>query len=193
MWPPTRNTDLATSSHSGCFRFPDQLTEEITRSSPTVIAFSNYSWNFELAYRIGQWAKERDPNVITVFGGPQLPSLRRRTDRFFSIAAPTSIFTIQNEGEIGFVDLLTGLRRFDFDARRYKEARETPTNCSYLAGGTLVRGRLQRILDLSDIPSPYLSGLMDEFFAHPLMPMIETTRGCPFQLHILHRWPRIEK
>ena len=32
----------------------------------------------------------------------------------------------------------------------------------------------------ADIPSSYLTGAMDEFFSHPIIPIIETTRGCPF-------------
>lgn len=161
------------------FRFPEHLTDAIVQDSPVVIAFSNYSWNFELAYRIGQWAKERNPNLIIVFGGPNFPVAECEQTAFLK-SRPDMDFYIKNEGELGFVDLLTGLKKFDFDARSFKEAEESPTNCSYLAGDKLICGTLQRITDLHDLPSPYLTGIMDEFFDHPLMPMLETTRGCPF-------------
>ena len=39
---------------------------------------------------------------------------------------------------------------------------------------------IERIRDLSEIPSPYLEGKMDEFFDGKLQPTIQTTRGCPF-------------
>ena len=37
-----------------------------------------------------------------------------------------------------------------------------------------------RIKKLDEIPSPYTSGLLDEFFDGKLTPMIQTNRGCPF-------------
>ena len=44
-----------------------------------------------------------------------------------------------------------------------------------------VRGAsLERIKDLDEVPSPYLTGALDKFFNLPLVPMVETTRGCPF-------------
>ena len=39
---------------------------------------------------------------------------------------------------------------------------------------------VERIKDLTEIPSPYLEGKMDEFFDGKLQPVIQTTRGCPF-------------
>jgi radical SAM superfamily enzyme YgiQ (UPF0313 family) len=53
-------------------------------------------------------------------------------------------------------------------------------NCSYLSDARLITGRPERIDDVNAIPSPYLSGILDPFFDFPLVPMIETTRGCPF-------------
>ncbi|MET8248305.1 radical SAM protein [Streptomyces sp. NPDC005202] len=38
-----------------------------------------------------------------------------------------------------------------------------------------------RIHDLSSVPSPYLVGLMDEFFDGRLVPTMQTNRGCPFK------------
>ena len=34
--------------------------------------------------------------------------------------------------------------------------------------------------EVEDIPSPWLTGIQDEFFDGKLAPMIETNRGCPF-------------
>ena len=35
--------------------------------------------------------------------------------------------------------------------------------------------------DLNDVPSPYQSGLLDEFLPDPIYcPIIETNRGCPY-------------
>ena len=56
------------------FKFPDYLNQSLTKKSPAVLCFSNYSWNFELSYKFATLAKGRDPSVVTVFGGPNFPS-----------------------------------------------------------------------------------------------------------------------
>ena len=37
-----------------------------------------------------------------------------------------------------------------------------------------------RTAELDNIPSPYLTGILDKFFDGKLSPMIQTNRGCPF-------------
>lgn len=39
---------------------------------------------------------------------------------------------------------------------------------------------MERIRDPTEIPSPYLDGRLDKFFDGSLMPLIQTSRGCPF-------------
>ena len=47
-------------------------------------------------------------------------------------------------------------------------------------GKLVMRELLARVKDLDTLGSPYLLGLMDKFFDGVLIPMIHTTRGCPF-------------
>ena len=44
----------------------------------------------------------------------------------------------------------------------------------------LLFGFLYLFNNLDEVPSPYLTGLMDKFFDDTLIPMIQTTRGCPY-------------
>ena len=53
-------------------------------------------------------------------------------------------------------------------------------NTCYLYEEKLIGGPIERINNINIIPSPYLNGVMDEFFNYPLVPMLETNRGCPF-------------
>ena len=53
-------------------------------------------------------------------------------------------------------------------------------NICYLLGDCYIEGPDQRVQDLTGLPSPYLMGLFDSFFDYPLIPLIETTRGCPY-------------
>ena len=89
-------------------------------------------------------------------------------------------FYIELEGEMGFVALIKKLAEYNFNVTKLKENGEKLLNSSYLYDGKLIHGPKERIKDINNIPSPYLTGVLDDFFDLPLVPMIETTRGCPF-------------
>lgn len=161
------------------FKFPDHLVKAIIDESPDFLCFTNYCWNLELSYKMSSLAKQRNPNLIVVSGGPNFPVLPLERLQFMKQRSGID-FYIQNEGEIGFVELVRKLGEYNFDIVALKRKREPIINSIYLCGEELVEGPFQRILDLNLIPSPYLSGIMDPFFDMPLTPMIETTRGCPF-------------
>ena len=161
------------------FKFPEHLSDAIMDDPPQILCLSNYSWNLELGYKLSSLAKQKFPNLIVVFGGPNYPeSLLERVQ--FLKQHPTIDFYIQNEGEVGFVELIKKLQEYNFDINKLKNNRELIINCSYLDGEELIVGPFQSITDPNIIPSPYLTGLLDEFFNMKLAPMLETTRGCPF-------------
>jgi len=161
------------------FKYPTELATALADAPPTVLAFSNYSWNFELAYRVAELAKQRAPSLITVFGGPNFPTLADEK-RDFLEARPAIDFYIELEGEVAFVELVRALHARGFDASRVRAEALCLANTCYLAKGALVAGPAERIADVNAIPSPYLDGTLDEFFERALVPMLETTRGCPF-------------
>ena len=161
------------------FKFPEDLAAAVADQQPAVIGFSNYSWNLELGYRLATWAKNLAPETIVIFGGPNFPVLSDEQETFLQ-ARPSINFYIQNEGEVGFVNLLGALDEHDLDIKSFHRAEPVIGNCSYISDDRLVGGEIERILDVNVIPSPYLSGMLDKFFNAPLAPMIETTRGCPF-------------
>lgn len=161
------------------FKFPDALSKAISNDAPQVLALSNYSWNLELGYKLSSWAKHINPNLIVILGGPNFPVSADEKLKFLEQRSIVD-FYVENEGEVGFTELIRKLESHDFDAEAFKKSKEPVVNCTYNSGGELIEGKIERIPDVNIIPSPYLTGLMDEFFALPLSPMIETTRGCPF-------------
>jgi len=161
------------------FKFVDRLTQAISESPPRVLAISNYSWNLELGYKLSTWAKRQHPNLIVVFGGPNFPVEADEKLKFLRQRSAIDVY-IENEGEVGFAALLRKFEEYDFDITTFKRSGESVGNCTYLNGSELIEGGITRIKDVNDVPSPYLTGILDEFFDLPLTPMVETTRGCPF-------------
>jgi hypothetical protein len=161
------------------FKFPEELSQRIVDDHPVVLALSNYSWNLQLGYKLSCWAKKQYPDLIVVFGGPNFPIVASEKNRFLKQHSAVD-FYIQNEGEIGFVELIKKLQMYDLNVKKFKDNKELVANCAYLDGEEFIESPPQQIKDLSILPSPYLSGILDEFFKFPLVPMIETTRGCPF-------------
>ena len=161
------------------FKFPNDLNLHLKKKFPAILSFSNYSWNFEISYKFAQQAKKINPNLIIIFGGPNFPTVEDEKIKFFK-KRPAIDFYIELEGESGFVDLCKTIIDFNFDIKKIKTTKVKIVNTCYLAENEFIHGPLERIKNVNMIPSPYLSGSLDKFFSLPLVPMLETTRGCPF-------------
>jgi len=161
------------------FKFPKNLNDALVEKSPKVLGFSNFVWNFNISYKFSSVAKQRDPNTIIVWGGPNFPTEENEKKEFLK-KWPVIDFYIELEGELGFVDLIKKLSKYNFNKSELIKNREKIANTCYLYKDDLVTGNISRIKDVNIVPSSYLNGAMDEFFNHPILPIIETTRGCPF-------------
>ncbi len=162
------------------FKYPSDLDSALGKQAPDVIGFANYSWNCELAYEFASRIKDVLPRTVVVFGGPNY-GLTEEEIRDFWRRYPRIDFYVVKEGEIAFLKLFEELRACSFDADKVRASVIPPSNCHYLKNGDLVMGGLlPRVKDLGELGSPYLMGLMDKFFDDVLIPMIHTTRGCPF-------------
>ena len=162
------------------FKYPEDLSKAVAHQMPKIVGFSNYSWNCNLAYKYAKHIKEASPETIILFGGPNYGSVQDEMTWFWK-RYPLIDFYVVKEGEVAFVELVRALHEVDYDPLRLKKARTPLGNCHYWWKGELVMGEdLPRIKSLEELPSPYLTGLMDKFFDGVLTPFIHTTRGCPF-------------
>lgn len=158
------------------FKYPDDFSIYLEKETPRIACFSSYAWNTNLAYNFAERIKKRNPKTIIAFGGPNYPI---HDEKRFLIEYPAIDFFIQREGEQGFAELFKALEKSDFSAEKSKQ--EEIKGSSFISGKRLVKGELlPRLKNLDDIPSPYLTGLNDKFFDGILIPMLQTTRGCPF-------------
>ena len=163
------------------FRSPEELGEAFNIRDPDLIGFTNYVWNLELSYEVIRQAKGRAPRAVVVMGGPNYPA-DAAGQRAFLERYPLIDFYVYKEGEAPFLELLQALRAVALDAAELKQRRALLPAVHYLVGGDLVApAPTPRQRDLDAYPSPYLSGLLDKFFARTdLAPLIQTKRGCPF-------------
>ena len=162
------------------FRYPDDFSNYLNVNAPQIACFSAYSWNVRLGHEYARRIKEFSPDTITVFGGPNFPTTRGEQEQFLA-RYPAIDCYFEFEGEQPFVEFFCALKTVDFDWERFKGARTVVSNIRYLVGGELIAGNLApKTTDMDMLPSPYLNGCCDKFFDDVLIPMIQTTRGCPY-------------
>ncbi|OGT89676.1 MAG: hypothetical protein A2286_10180 [Gammaproteobacteria bacterium RIFOXYA12_FULL_61_12] len=159
------------------FKRPDALIRALEAGPPDIMAFSNYAWNGRLACAFAKAFKARHPRVPVVMGGPNYPLTDAEREAFIR-ERPYVDFFVVKEGEVPFADLVSALESRNFDIScRY----EIPSvHCRAPTGEVVLTEIAPRLKDLSDIPSPYLNGLLDEFFEDGFWPIVQTNRGCPF-------------
>jgi len=158
-------------------KFISELDEMLRSFPPFIVASSNYLWNIDLSYKVVSSIKKSYPDAITVFGGPNYPVEKERQVEWLK-SHPNVDFYIYGDGEEPF-SALTGFLLKDPDITRAKKAL-LPSCHSLIDGKAYFAPTAGRIEDLTAIPSPYTTGLMDKFFEHKLIPMVQSNRGCPF-------------
>lgn len=128
---------------------------------PYMAVFSSYIWNHQYNLALAKALKEKFPNCIIVFGGPQVTKFPEEK-KFFE-NHPFIDHIVNGEGEVVFADLLEDLLDNKTPNKVIKFSRLT--NVTY--------------------PSPYSGGIFDEIVArHPeytWQAVLETNRGCPYQ------------
>ncbi len=162
------------------FKYPEKLAQALAEDGiPDVIGFSCYIWNNELSCTFARRIKEVRPETIIVFGGPHYPATREQQERFLC-KRPEIDFYIVKEGERAFVNLLSTFIEAGLDKEAVKRHAHPSVHAIGEDGISYLSDTVERIRDLGEIPSPYTSGRLDEFFDGKLSPLLQTNRGCPF-------------
>lgn len=162
------------------FKYPDDLSSALEKRRPHIMGFANYSWNLNLSYEYAKRVKRHYPDTVIIFGGPNYGVEPEEVKDFWERYDAID-FNIVREGEAAMVEFFKVLKSFNFDGKAFKKAKKSLPNCHYVSDSQLIEGETLPRIDLADMPSPYLMGLMDKFFDHFLIPLIYTSRGCPFQ------------
>jgi radical SAM superfamily enzyme YgiQ (UPF0313 family) len=170
---------LSLTSPIRIFKYPEKLAAALAESVPAVIGFSNYVWNADLAYAFAQVIKKRSPATAVVFGGPNYPTDAAEQDVWLQ-GHPAVDFYLVKEGEVAFANLVGALLSHRLNIDAVKTLALPSIHARTGDGNVHLSKAVERIADLSEIRSPYTSGLLDEFFDGRLLPIIQTNRGCPF-------------
>jgi len=161
-------------------KFPAELNEELQHRTPDILAMSSYVWNSRLTYSFAARIKEVSPKTLVIMGGPDFPIPPEERKNFLLQRPAIDVF-IRWDGEHAFVKLVRELLDRNLDMDLFRRAPVVLPNVSYISeDDELVEGPDERITDLMTVPSPYMMGLLDRFFETSLMPLVETTRGCPY-------------
>jgi len=137
-----------------------------------IVGFSTYVWNREYNYRLAQRIKELNPQCLIVMGGPE-PAV---SDPELFVCHPWMDVVVKLEGELIFSKIL----------QHWGQDLTAIAGLIVNQNGIRVdTGDAERIIDLSVLPSPYLTGMFDHLVAqNPDVTWngtLETNRGCPYQ------------
>jgi radical SAM superfamily enzyme YgiQ (UPF0313 family) len=154
--------------------------EELT-ARPGIFLVSNYIWshrdNLALAARI----KAASPHSVMIHGGPDTPKYKGDVIDYFRINPHVDV-AVHVEGEVTTAELLTALQGCVGDGPPDLSNLRDVAGLSFRDGDRVVQtGERGRLEDLDSIPSPYLTGLFDNYGNAPVTSItIETNRGCPY-------------
>jgi len=145
--------------------------------NPAVLGLSSYIWNTNYNQALAQAVKQRWPECKIIVGGANAPD----SDILYFEDKPYIDYLIHQEGEVSFTGLLKSF------LGEVKED-DVPGISINRNGRRITTGKSVRVNDLSNVPSPYLSGLFDDIVKKYhnredmiLNGIIETNRGCPFK------------
>lgn len=139
-------------------------------SNPYIVGFSCYMWNVEYNLILAKALKEKYPDCITVFGGPQIPDDTEYLEKYDYID-----ILCHGEGEVTFSEILKNV-----PLKNIK-------NISFRQNGEIFKTERSVSCDVADFPSPYLNGMFDGILNDPdyvgtqFDAILETNRGCPYK------------
>lgn len=165
---------------SKLFVYPGNLEQQLKKAVPDVFLATNYVWSESLNQHFAEEIKRLNPNCLVIIGGPNIPIEEERKLEYVK-KRPFIDLYVTGEGDYLATEIVKG---FIHCNQSIKKLLSNHWHSSvYLSSRTnqYIATKIEpRTKDLDDIPSPWLKGVMDQFFDGKLAPLFETNRGCPF-------------
>ena len=163
------------------FKSVTKLLDACDQKKPDLVGFSNYTWNVALSKFAGQWIKEKDPTLPIIMGGPNIRTYKKGIEEFLRTNKYVDTYCMF-AGEISVYKILKFLLNQPKNKRTAKNLKDqTFDGCYSISENRLIgNSNYSKPEDLDEVPSPFLTGLMDPFLKEGYYPIFETNRGCPF-------------
>ncbi len=164
------------------FKYIEDIDKAVNESPPDILGLSNYCWSHSVSYEIFKMCKKSNPNVITVWGGPNFPIDFPSQKKFMKQYPEVDVY-VPTEGETGFSNIVSLILKSASLENVSETIQKNPIEgCISRDDNGEIHYSIPtiRISSLNEIPSPYQNGMMDKFFDGKLTPMLQTNRGCPF-------------
>jgi len=164
------------------FKYIEDIDKAVNESPPDILGLSNYCWSHSVSYEIFKMCKKSNPNVITVWGGPNFPIDFPSQKKFMKQYPEVDVY-VPTEGETGFSNIVSLILKLASLENASESIQKNPIEgCISRDDNGEIHYSIPtiRISSLNEIPSPYQNGMMDKFFDGKLTPMLQTNRGCPF-------------
>ena len=164
---------------SRLFAYPEKLRDAMLQDPPDVLMVSNYMWCEALSLHFARMAKRLNPNTLVVMGGPNIHLEDERQKKYMAAHPELDVFVL-GEGDFLAAEVLKQYLDAGMSLDRFRH-RTLPSSLFRGPDGEVLLEKMwDRHREIDDIPSPWLTGVLDEFFDGKLVPMMETNRGCPF-------------
>ena len=146
-----------------------QVIYYLSQRKPNIVGFSCYCWNVEKVLDTARILKTIHPDIKIVLGGPEVGPIGAKYLREHSFLD----VVIKGEGEFTFSELM----EYYLGQARIEEI----AGITYRSNGQVIENPDRPpIENLSEIPSPYLEGIL---IPRDKVTYIETYRGCIFKCH----------
>ena len=166
----------------------NDIIKYIDENNLDVIGICNYLWNTNIAYEISLYARQKNPDTMIIFGGPEVNKEPIDIQNFYKKYSHADML-VEREGELSFVTLISKFIEEGKDRNKIKKHIEELGNCFFInENKKFISGpNLDRIKHLDDVDSPYILGFFDHFLeAGTFQPLIQTNRGCPYKCTFCH-------
>lgn len=167
------------------FKRPSKFEEYLKSTKPDVVLFGNYMWNEALNLYYASRLKTQLDNCLIVMGGPNV-SVNLEGKETFLAQNPQIDILVEGDGEIVSLEILKQYEMLGKSIEQTKNKRIMNCFAYDHSAKLLMCGDVEdtRIgvgkTSLDEIPSPYISGIMDVFFEDNAIPLLESNRGCPY-------------
>ncbi len=133
-----------------------------SRPGPAILLLSNYTWSLDHNMRVARRAREINPEVVIIHGGPSTPKNEGQCEDFFAEYGDLIDVAVRGEGEVTLSEALSVLVQGcpAIDLTLLSDVEGLSFRHPY--DGSIVRtDDRERVADLDSLPSPYLKGEFD--------------------------------